>query len=104
MKRLAVLLLFLAASASAITSVDPAAVSAAAEYSARYHGLSFLAIQDRRTLSEQNAKTPHKLYSGTKAVRNLAALAAVEASLLNLDDRAGDTMTRWLNHPRNAQL
>src|SRR5947207_421510 len=104
MKRLAVLLLFLAASASAITSVDPAAVSAAAEYSARYHGVSFLAIQDRRTLLEQNAKTPHKIYSGTKAFWNLAALAAVEDSLLNLDERVGDTITSWRSDPRKAQV
>src|SRR5438067_6709862 len=104
MKRLAVLLLFLAASASAITSVDPAAVSAAAEYSARYHGVSFLAIQDRRTLLEQNAKTPHKIYSGTKAFWNLAALAAVEDSLLNLDERVGDIVTSWRSDPRKAQV
>src|SRR5205814_6769615 len=104
MKRLAVLLLFLAASASAITSVGPAAVSAAAEYSARYHGVSFLAIQDRRTLLEQNAKTPHKIYSGTKAFWNLAALAAVEDSLLNLDERVAETITSWRSDPRKAQV
>ena len=89
----ALLLLSLAGSASAVTSLDPAAVRAAADYSARHHGVSFLAIQDGRTLLAQNAKTPHKIYSGTKAFWNLAALAAAEKGLLNLDERVADTIT-----------
>src|SRR6184192_4881962 len=104
MKRLAVLLLFLPGSASAITSLDPAAVSAAAEYSARHHGVSFLAIQDGRTLLEQNAKTAHKIYSGTKAFWDLAALAAAEDGLLRLDERVADTITSWRSDPRKAQV
>ncbi len=74
----ALLLLSLAGSASAITLLDPAAVSTAAEYSARHRGASFLAIQNGRTLLEQNAKMPHKIYSGTKAFWDLAALAAAD--------------------------
>src|SRR6266581_4587916 len=104
MKCLAVLLLFLAGSASAITSLDPAAVNTAAEYSARHRGVSFLAIQDRRTLVEQNAKTPHKIYSGTKAFWGLAALAAAEDGLLNFDERVAETITSWRNDPRKAQM
>jgi CubicO group peptidase (beta-lactamase class C family) len=104
MKRLAVLLLFLAGSASAITSLDPAAVSAAAEYSARHHGVSFLAIQGGRTLLEQNAKTPHKIYSGTKAFWDLTALAAAEDGLLNLDERVAETLTSWRSDPRKGQV
>src|SRR5438045_3956057 len=100
----ALLLVSLAGSASAITSLDPAAVSAAAEYSARHRGVSFLAIQDRRTLLEQNAKTPHKIYSGTKAFWGLAALAAAEQGLLNLDERVADTITSWRSDPREAQV
>jgi len=98
------LLLSLAGSASAITSLDPAAVSAAAEYSARHRGVSFLAIQDGRTLVEQNAKTPHKIYSGTKAFWDLTALAAAEDGLLNLDERVAETITSWRNDPRKAQM
>jgi CubicO group peptidase (beta-lactamase class C family) len=104
MKRLAVLLVLLADSASAVTSLDPAAVSAAAEYSARHRGVSFLAIQDGRTLLEQNAKTAHKIYSGTKAFWDLAALAAAEDGLLRLDERVADTITSWRSDPRKAQV
>src|SRR5437773_11903575 len=104
MKRLAVLLLFLASSASAITSLDPVAVNAAAEYSARHHGVSFLAIQDGRTLLEQNAKTPHKIYSGTKAFWDLASLAAAENGLLNLDEHVANNITSWRSDALIAQV
>jgi len=100
----ALLLLSLTASASAITSLDPAAVRAAADYSARHRGVSFLAIQDGRTLLEQNAKTPHKIYSGTKAFWDLAALAAAEDGLLRLDERVTDIVTSWRSEPRKAQV
>src|SRR6476660_2262930 len=96
-------LLFLVAS-SAVASLDPAAVRAAAEYSTRQRGVSCLAIQDGRTLLEQNAKTPHKIYSGTKAFWNLAALAAAEDGLLDLDSHVADTITSWRNDPRKSQV
>jgi CubicO group peptidase (beta-lactamase class C family) len=96
-------LLFLVAS-SGVASLDPAAVRAAAEYSARHRGVSFLAIQDGRTLLEQNAKTPHKIYSGTKAFWDLAALAAAEDGLISLDDRVAETITNWRSDPRKAQV
>src|SRR5882762_1295778 len=99
-----VLLLFLAGTASAITSLDPAAVRVAADYSARHRGVSFLEIQDNRTLLEQNAKTPHKIYSGTKAFWDLAALAAAEDGLLRLDEPVADTITSWRRDPRKAQV
>src|SRR5437868_252564 len=88
-----VLLLSLVNAAAAISSLDPAAVRMAADYSARHRGVSFLAIQDGRTLLERNAKTAHKIYSGTKAFWDLAALAAAEDGLLRLDERVADTIT-----------
>src|SRR5437868_9593235 len=104
MKRLAVLLVLLADSASAVTSLDPAAVSAAADYSARHRVFSLLALRDGRTLLDQNARTPHKIYSGTKAFWDLAALAAAEDGLLRLDERVADTITSWRSDPRKAQV
>jgi CubicO group peptidase (beta-lactamase class C family) len=99
------LLLFLSGSAGgATTSLDSNAVKAAAEYSARHRGVSFLAIQNGRTLLEQNARTPHKIYSGTKAFWDLAALAAAEDRLFDLDDRVADTITSWRNDPRKSQV
>ena len=96
---------FLTASAGgAAAELDPAAVKAAAEYSARHRGVSFLAIQNGRTLLEREAKTPHKIYSGTKAFWDLAALAAAEDGLLDLDDRVADTISAWRNDPRKSQV
>ena len=99
-----VLLLSLVNAATAISSLDPAAVRMAADYSARHRGFSFLAIQDGRTLLEQNAKTPHKIYSGTKAFWDLAALAAAEDGLISLDDRVAETITNWRSDPQKAQV
>jgi len=99
-----VLLLSLVNAATAITPLDPAAVRAAADYSARHRGVSFLAIQDGRTLLEQNEKTAHRIYSGTKAFWDLAALAAAEDGLLDLDERVVGTITSWGSDPRKAQV
>jgi CubicO group peptidase (beta-lactamase class C family) len=101
------LLLFLTGStgsAGAITELDPAAVKAAAQYSARHRGVSFLAIQNGRTLLEKNANTPHKIYSGTKAFWDLAALAAAEDGLLDLDNHVADTITSWRSDPQKSQV
>src|SRR5437763_11679960 len=98
------LMLLLTGSAVAMTELDPTAVRAAAEYSARHRGVSFLAIQNGRTLLEQDAKTPHKIYSGTKAFWNLAALAAAEQGLLDLDARVANTIPSWRDDPRKSQV
>src|SRR5438132_4449778 len=99
------LLIFLTGSvADAGVSLDPSAVKAAAEYSARHRGVSFLAIQNGGTLLEQDAKKPHKIYSGTKAFWDLAALAAAEDGLLDLDNHVADTITSWRNDPRKSQV
>src|SRR4029078_3425783 len=90
-----VLLLSLVNAATAISSLDPAAVRAAAGYSAPPRGVSFLAIQNGRTLLEQNEKTAHKIYSGTKAFWDLAALAAAADGFLRLDESVADELTRW---------
>jgi CubicO group peptidase (beta-lactamase class C family) len=85
-------------------TLDPVAVKAAAEYSGRHRGVSFLAIQNGRTLLERNAKTPHRIFSGTKAFWDLAALVAAEDGLLDLDNRVADTITGWRNDPRKSQV
>jgi CubicO group peptidase (beta-lactamase class C family) len=73
---------------------------AAAEYSAARRGSALLVIQHGRTIFEDypnghSAGEPHKIYSGTKAFWNLAALAAVEEGLFSLDDRVAETITEW---------
>ena len=51
-----------------------------------------------------SADTPQRIYSGTKAFWNLAALAAEEDGILNLDERVADTITSWRQDPRKSQV
>jgi CubicO group peptidase (beta-lactamase class C family) len=101
--------LLLAASQAPAANLNPAAVRRAAEYSASHRGTSFLAIQNGKTLLEEypaggGAETPRRIYSGTKAFWNLAALAAAEDGLLGLDDRVADTLPSWRDDPRKARV
>ena len=84
--------------------VNPNAIQAAAAYSRSAGGTSFLAIQNGQTLLEQNANEGHKIYSGTKAFWCLAALAAAEDGLLNLDENVANTIPSWQSDPRKARI
>jgi CubicO group peptidase (beta-lactamase class C family) len=100
--------LFLAAKIVA-GNLDPANVRKAAEYSAAHRGTSFLAMQSGRILLERypgpaTADTPQRIYSGTKAFWNLAALAAVDDRILKFDERVGDTIATWRDDPRKARV
>jgi CubicO group peptidase (beta-lactamase class C family) len=98
------LLVLEAVLAKAATPLNPQALQAAAAYSRRAGGTSFLALQNGQTLLEESAGEPHKIYSGTKAFWGLAALAAEEDGLLNLDDHVADTVLAWQNDPRKARV
>jgi len=100
--------LFLAQQALA-QQLDRAAIRAAARYSATHHGTSFLVIQSGKTLFEEypaggSSDTPRKIYSGTKAFWNLAALTAMEDGLLKLDARVADTIPEWQSEPRKSRV
>jgi CubicO group peptidase (beta-lactamase class C family) len=86
-----------------------AAVREAADYSMGHSGLSFLAIQNGRTLLEKyshgtDARTALRIYSGTKAFWNLAALAAAEDGLLSLDEHVADKIPQWRGDKRKASV
>ncbi len=62
--------------------------------------MALLVIQHGQTIFEDypnghSAGEAHKIYSGTKAFWNLAALAAAEEGMLSLDDRVVETITEW---------
>jgi CubicO group peptidase (beta-lactamase class C family) len=101
--------LFLAVADVPAADLNPAAVRRAAAYSADHRGTSFLAIQSGKTLLEEypgraSADTPQRIYSGTKAFWNLAALAAEEDGILSLDERVADTIASWRQDPRKSQV
>ena len=97
-------LLILAVVPGMTAGVSPATVRVAAAYSASHGGKSFLALQHGQTLFEQSAREPRKIYSGTKAFWGLAALAAAEDGLLNLDESVAATIPAWRNDPRKARV
>ncbi|MEO8044265.1 MAG: serine hydrolase, partial [Spartobacteria bacterium] len=94
--RLTFCFLFLAAANLHASNLDPAAVRKAAKYSAEHRGSSLLVIEKGETLLEDypgkaNKDDPQRIYSGTKAFWNLAALAAAEDGILDLDQPVADT-------------
>lgn len=102
-------LLFLSLASVTAANVAPANVRKAAEYSAKHRGTSFLAMQSGKTLLEQypghaTGDTPQRIYSGTKAFWNLAALAAVDDGFLKLDERVAETIATWRDDPRRSQV
>ena len=103
------LVLLLGSATATFAALNPADVRAAAAYSAAHHGSSFLVIQNGRTLLEQypggsSANEARKIYSGTKAFWNLAALAATQDGLLSLDERVADTIPAWRNDARKSRV
>ncbi len=100
----AVGLLLGSSSLVAAPAIEPAALRAAAAYSKTHGGLSFLLRQDGRTVSADNADVAFRIFSGTKAFWNLAALAAAEDGLLNLDERVAETIPAWKSDRRKARI
>lgn len=99
----------LLAVASSRAALDPAALRKAAKYSAAHRGTSLLVIQNGKTLLEEypgkaDAETPQRIYSGTKAFWNLAALAAAEDRILDLDEPVAATIDSWRKDPRKARV
>lgn len=84
-------------------------IAAAASYSRSHRGASLLIIQNGRTLLEQysdgeGAGAARKIYSGTKAFWNLAALAAAQDGSLNLDEPVANTIAAWRNDARKSRV
>ena len=96
------------APAALAANLDPAAVRKAAEYSADHRGTSFsssrMATRSSSNIRARCRNTPQRIYSGTKAFWNLAALAAAEDGILDLDERVADTIAAWRKDPRKSQV
>jgi CubicO group peptidase (beta-lactamase class C family) len=102
-------LLFFLVGATVAADLNPSNVRAAATYSADRKGLSMLVIQHGKTLLEEypgggSAHSGYKIYSGTKAFWNLAALAAAEEGLLSLDERVAETIPAWRDDARKSRV
>lgn len=83
------------------------AMRSAAAYSVAERGTALLIIQGGVTIWEEysggaSAGDAARIYSGTKLFWNLAALAAEEDGLLDLGDRAADTLGAWRGDPQRS--
>ncbi len=91
----------------AAAAVTADGLRAATEYSAAHKGTRLLVIERGKTVldTEQNeGGGPMRIYSGTKAFWNLCALAAQEQGVLELDERASDTLAEWRDDKRKSQV
>ncbi|MBL9130067.1 MAG: beta-lactamase family protein [Verrucomicrobiaceae bacterium] len=84
-------------------------IVSAAAYSAKTGGMALLVKHDGKIIWESYANgggknTPQRIYSGTKAYWGLAALAAAEDGLIDLDDRVADTITEWKTDKTRSQI
>lgn len=84
-------------------------IRAAGAYSVGQRGTCLLVIQGGKTIWEEytggsSETETNKIYSGTKAFWNLAALAAEEDGLLTLNEAAADTVTEWRGDDQRARI
>ena len=82
---------------------------AAAAYSARNEGEGVLIMLDGKVVFEEAQgdwplSRPHPLASGTKSFSGIAAAFAIQDGLLQLDERASDTLTEWKSDPDKSRI
>jgi CubicO group peptidase (beta-lactamase class C family) len=82
---------------------------AAAEYSARTGGVSFLALIGGETTFERydnggGGDAAYELASGTKSFSGVIAALAVKDGLLTLDEKAAATLVEWRRDPLKSQI
>ena len=84
-------------------------LDAAWQYSLSHNGYSLLVIQHGHTLLERYTRgdgpaVRHKIYSGTKGLWCLAAIAAQSEGILDLDEPASITITEWRDQPARNRI
>jgi len=88
--------------------LDPDALRAAADYSAGHKGTALIVIRDGRPIFSEFPRStrsqPMRIYSGTKGFWNLAALAAQEDGILELDERVAESIPEWSSESRKSSI
>jgi CubicO group peptidase (beta-lactamase class C family) len=107
-------LAFCFALASFIPSAAPSAppetaMTAAADYSKKHRGQTCVVMFDGKVVFERYdnggaADKVQMLASGSKSFVGLAAVAAVQDKVLNLDDPASESITEWQDDPKKAKI
>jgi CubicO group peptidase (beta-lactamase class C family) len=81
----------------------------AARYNADADGVSFVVMQAGEILFEDypnggDRSAGHNLASGTKSFSGVIAAAAAQDGLLDLDERAADTLAEWQDDPQKSLI
>jgi CubicO group peptidase (beta-lactamase class C family) len=84
-------------------------LQAAAKYCAARKSYTLLVKHRGKVIHESFANggkrgQPHRIYSGTKGFWGLAAMAAVEDGIINLDEHVADTITEWKDDARRQKI
>ncbi len=92
-----------------VSAPPAAAMKAAADYSKAQNGQTCVVMFDGKVVFERYdnggaADKAQMLASGSKSFVGLAAVAAVQDKVLNLDDPASDGITEWKNDPDKAKI
>ena len=82
---------------------------AAAAYSAKNQGTAFVVMQHGKVIYENypnggGRDTPHRIFSGTKGFWGLAALAAAEDGIIDLDEPVSKTLPEWRSDSRKSKI
>jgi CubicO group peptidase (beta-lactamase class C family) len=101
--------LFCLAFAADPTAPDAAAMKAAADYSKTHRGQGVVVMFDGKVVFERYdnrgaADALHMLASGSKSFVGVAAAAAVQDKILNLDDPASEAIAEWKADPAKAKI
>ncbi len=93
---------------------DPLAnYQAAAQYSRERNGFAVLVWREGQVVFEDyenesgnpgGPDVPHRLASGTKSFWGVAAAAAVEDGIFQLDETVADTLTEWQTDPLKSRI
>lgn len=89
------------------SSMATAGPQEACAYSAQTQGVTCVVLSAGQVVHERyrhpaDAATRWRLASGTKSFSGVAAAAAVQDRLLNLDDKVSDTLTEWQHDGRRT--
>ncbi|MBX9688441.1 MAG: serine hydrolase, partial [Candidatus Obscuribacterales bacterium] len=81
----------------------------AAHYSAQNNGVSMLVMQNGKIIFEDypngsNSSKAFELASGTKSFSGVAAIAAKEDGLLELDEAVSKTISEWKKDERKSKI
>jgi CubicO group peptidase (beta-lactamase class C family) len=91
------------------TSITLGNCRRAADYSARFKGISMLVMLDGKVIFEDypNGGSParaHELASGTKSFCGAMAVAACADGILKLDEKVADTIPEWRSDPLKSRM